>query len=390
MLTIIKNGQLYSPEHLGNKDILIAGEKIIRVAGEIEIPSVDFYPVQLITATDKIIVPGLIDSHVHIIGGGGEGGFKTRTPEIQLTELSSAGITTVVGCLGADGTTRHLSSLLAKARALEEEGITSYIYTGSYQLPLQTITGNCRDDLILIDKVIGVGELALADHRSSQPTLTEFKQVAALARTGGLLANKAGLLNVHLGDGEKGLDYLLRIAQETEIPLDQFLPTHLNRNKELLESVVDYVKKGGLLDLTTSSTESPADRSIPASRAARLLLEKGVAAEAITFSSDGMGSLPLFDHRGNFCGLGIGAVSSLWLEVHKAIQQEGIPLAEALKFVTANVADRLKLTTKGRVAENYSADLVLLNKDLTIDTVIARGRVLIENKRILVKGTFEK
>ncbi len=390
MLTIIKNGQLYSPEHLGNKDILIAGEKIIRVAGEIEIPSVDFYPVQLITATDKIIVPGLIDSHVHIIGGGGEGGFKTRTPEIQLTELSSAGITTVVGCLGADGTTRHLSSLLAKARALEEEGITSYIYTGSYQLPLQTITGNCRDDLILIDKVIGVGELALADHRSSQPTLTEFKQVAALARTGGLLANKAGLLNVHLGDGEKGLDYLLRIAQETEIPLDQFLPTHLNRNKELLESVVDYVKKGGLLDLTTSSTESPADRSIPASRAARLLLEKGVAAEAITFSSDGMGSLPLFDHRGNFCGLGIGAVSSLWLEVHKAIQQEGIPLAEALKFVTANVADRLKLTTKGRIAKNYSADLVLLNKDLTIDTVIARGRVLIENKRILVKGTFEK
>ncbi|MCG8513042.1 MAG: beta-aspartyl-peptidase [Halanaerobiales bacterium] len=390
MLTIIKNGQLYSPEHLGNKDILIAGEKIIRVAGEIEIPSVDFYPVQLITATDKIIVPGLIDSHVHIIGGGGEGGFKTRTPEIQLTELSSAGITTVVGCLGADGTTRHLSSLLAKARALEEEGITSYIYTGSYQLPLQTITGNCRDDLILIDKVIGVGELALADHRSSQPTLTEFKQVAALARTGGLLANKAGLLNVHLGDGEKGLDYLLRIAQETEIPLDQFLPTHLNRNKELLESVVDYVKKGGLLDLTTSSTESPADRSIPASRAARLLLEKGVAAEAITFSSDGMGSLPLFDHRGNFCGLGIGAVSSLWLEVLKAIQQEGIPLAEALKFVTANVADRLKLTAKGRIAENYSADLVLLNKDLTIDTVIARGRVLIENKRVLVKGTFEK
>ena len=390
MLTLIKNGQLYGPEHLGNKDILIAGETIIKIAGEIEIPSVDFYPVQLIAAEDKIIVPGLIDSHVHIIGGGGEGGFKTRTPEIQLTELSSAGITTVVGCLGADGTTRHLSSLLAKARALEEEGITSYIYTGSYQLPLQTITGNCRDDLILIDKVIGVGELALADHRSSQPTLTEFKQVAALARTGGLLANKAGLLNIHLGDGEKGLDYLLRIAQETEIPLDQFLPTHLNRNKELLESVVDYVKKGGLLDLTTSSTESPADRSIPASRAARLLLEKGVEAEAITFSSDGMGSLPLFDHRGNFCGLGIGAVGSLWLEVQKAIQQEGIPLAEALKFVTANVADRLKLTTKGKIAKNYSADLVMLNKDLTIDTVIARGRVLIENKQVLVKGTFEK
>lgn len=159
MIKIIKNGTVYAPEYLGKKDILIVKDTIVRIAEKIPVPDSLFYEVEIIDATGKTLVPGFIDSHVHIIGGGGEGGFRTRTPEIQLSQLIKAGITTVVGCLGTDGTTRHMSSLLAKARALEEEGISAYIYTGSYQFPIQTLTGNCRDDLILIDKVIGVGEV---------------------------------------------------------------------------------------------------------------------------------------------------------------------------------------------------------------------------------------
>ena len=72
------------------------------------------------------------------IGGGGEGGFSTRTPEATLSDLTTAGVTTVVGTLGTDGIARDMNALLAKARGLEEEGITTYIYTGSYRLPLRT------------------------------------------------------------------------------------------------------------------------------------------------------------------------------------------------------------------------------------------------------------
>src|SRR5690554_180799 len=153
MIKILKNASIYSPDYLGEKDLLIIKDSILKIAENILIPDSFISEVEIIDCTEKIIVPGFIDSHVHIIGGGGEGGFRTRTPEIQLSELITAGITTVVGCLGTDGTTRHMTTLLAKARALEEEGISAYIYTGSYQFPIQTLTGNCRDDLILIDKV---------------------------------------------------------------------------------------------------------------------------------------------------------------------------------------------------------------------------------------------
>ena len=117
--------------------------------------------------SDKIICPGFIDQHIHIIGGGGEGGLASRIPEIMLSKIVSAGITTVVGVLGFDSITRSLKGLLAKARALEEEGLNTFIYTGSYEVPTPTITGSVMSDVSLVDKVIGVGEIAISDHRSS-------------------------------------------------------------------------------------------------------------------------------------------------------------------------------------------------------------------------------
>ncbi|GAB6137268.1 beta-aspartyl-peptidase [Halanaerobaculum tunisiense] len=389
MLKLLKNGEVYTPQYVGQKDLLLAGAKIIKLADKISLPQSDFYPVEVIDLEGLKVVPGFIDPHVHLIGGGGEDGFKSRTPEIQLTDLTTAGITTVIGCLGTDGTSRHMTSLLAKARGLEEEGISSYIYTGSYQFPLQTITGNCRADLVLIDKVIGIGEIALADHRSSQPTLDDFKRVTALARTGGLLAGKAGIVHVHMGNGRQGLTYLLEIAEATELPITQFLPTHINRNQRLLDSASDYTSQGGKVDLTTSSTNDPADPQIPASKAAKELLEQGVSSQAITFSSDGQGSLPQFDQAGNFVGLGIGNVNSLHKEFRQAVLVEDIPLAVALRFVTANVADILNLAGKGRIREGTVADLTVLDDELEIDSVLAQGQMMVQAGETCVTGTFE-
>lgn len=390
MIKIIKNGTVYAPEYLGKKDILIVKDTIVRIAEKIPVPDSLFYEVEIIDATGKTLVPGFIDSHVHIIGGGGEGGFRTRTPEIQLSQLIKAGITTVVGCLGTDGTTRHMSSLLAKARALEEEGISAYIYTGSYQFPIQTLTGNCRDDLILIDKVIGVGEVAVADHRSSQPAAEEFARMASYARVGGLLSGKAGIVNVHLGEGRSGLQFLLDLVATSEIPIKQFLPTHVNRNKEILAEGINYVRAGGVVDLTTSlNQEDEEERAMAPGNVVSYLLAEGVPVEAITFSSDGNGSLPVFNKDGIFKELGIGSVSSLFAEVKRAVADHGLELSAALKFITVNVAERLKLEDRGRLETGKRADINILDNGLELEGVISGGRITMLDGEILVKGTYE-
>lgn len=392
MLKIIKNARVYCPDYIGVMDVLIIGDKIGRIAEKIVPPPIDFMEAEIIDGSNKILTPGFIDAHVHLIGGGGEGGFATRTPEVMLSNITRYGITTVVGCLGTDGTTRHMTSLLAKARALEDEGITTYIYTGSYQIPARTITDSPRNDIILIDKVIGIGEIAISDHRSSQPLKHDLLYLASEARLGGMLSGKAGVLHLHVGDGKRKLDYLFDIIDEGEIPPTQMVPTHINRNHELFYQAIEYAKRGGVVDITSSICPTTEDGpEIKGSKALKMMLESGVPQENITMTSDGNGSSPVFDSSGRLIKLGIGSLSSDHQQFCDAVFKENIPIGTALRPLTSNVADILKLDKrKGRIKEGLDADLLLLDeKDLSIDTVIAKGKIMVFGGKVTVYGTFE-
>lgn len=387
---LIKGAHIYAPEDMGVKDVLIGGGKILKIAEELPVEAA--YDVEVIDGRERILIPGLIDAHVHILGGGGEGGPKTRTPEIMLSDIITGGVTTLVGCLGTDGCTRTMSNLIAKAQGLEDEGITTYIYTGSYQVPVRTLTGNIMDDLILLEKVVGTGEIAISDHRSSQPTQEEFSKIVADTRVGGILSGKAGIVNIHMGDGKEKLAYLRHVLSDTQIPASNMLPTHINRNDDLMEDGIDYAKNsGGYIDLTTSLDPSvPGGHGVKASTGLKMALDAGVPVTQITFSSDGQGSLPVFDADGVFVGLGVGKVTSLYQEMRDAVLKDGVALEDALRPVTSNPADRLKLTAKGRILENSDADLVLVKqKTLEIHTVMAKGKKMFADGELLVKGTFE-
>ncbi len=382
MITLIKNAELYAPEALGKQDILLAGERIVRIAPQIDLTGDD---VTVIDASGLIATPGFVDSLVHIIGGGGEGGFRTRTPELGFRETALAGVTTLVGVLGTDAVTRTLTNLLAKAHALTEEGLSCYCHTGSYQIPVRTLFPSVQEDLILVEKFIGVGEVAIADHRSSQPTLNELKKLAAEARVGGMLAGKGGIVSVHVGDAPEGLSLIEKLVEESDIPITQFLPTHINRNRRLFITALDYARHGGYIDFTTSTTpELLAQGEVKCSRGLKEALDAGVPVSQITFSSDANASLPQFDADGQFVGLGIGRISSLLDEVRDAVQQEGVTMTDALSVITRNPARALRLPQKGRLAAGCDADIVLLSKDLQVGAVWGRGRQLVSHGQLAV------
>ncbi|RPJ02803.1 MAG: beta-aspartyl-peptidase, partial [Candidatus Aminicenantes bacterium] len=304
MITLIRGGEVFAPEPLGRKDVLIAGGVIEAVAGPGSLTA-DGCGAEVVDAAGLRVIPGLIDPHVHILGGGGEGGPATRSPEIRVEDIVASGVTTVIGCLGTDGITRHMTSLLAKARALDVEGVSTFIYSGSYEVPVQTLTGSVRSDLVLIDKVIGAGEIAVSDHRSSQPVFDEIARLAAECRVGGLLGGKAGVLHLHLGDGKRRLELLFRLIRETEIPVTQVIPTHVSRNAELFEQGLEWVAAGGSIDVTVGPEPAPGDPDVSFEDVIGAFARRGLPLTRMTASSDSNGSMPVFDAAGRLVRLTI-------------------------------------------------------------------------------------
>lgn len=388
MLTLIKNVECYAPSPQGSVDILIANNAIAHIAPDISLTS---SLVNVIDGSNLIALPGLVDSLVHISGGGGEGGFHTRTPQMSLTEATLHGVTTVIGALGTDATTRTLPDLVAKAKGLNIEGISAYCYTGSYHLPARTITGSVTDDIVLIDAMIGVGEVAIADHRAAEPTVQALAEVAAQARTGGMISGKAGIVYIHTGDGKRQLSLLHDVINNTDIPASQFYPTHINRNQGLLEAGIAWTRSGGVIDMTTSTNEQFIEEGeIPAADAIAYCLTNGVTARHLSMSSDGNASLPVFDDNGMLVGLEVGKVGSLFDAFKALVLEHNVSLENAIQVVSTTPARMLKLHQKGKLEPNSDADIVLCNKTtLDIVHVIAKGKHVVAQGKAIVKGTFE-
>lgn len=384
-MILIKNATVYDPQPLGVQDILVENGKILAMGESLQVTS-NAFEVEVMDAQGQIVVPGYIDQHVHVIGGGGEAGPYSRTPEVVLSDFITSGITTTIGVLGTDGTTRHPESLLSKVRGLEHEGITAYMLTGSYELPLVTLTGDARHDVILIDKVLGIGEVAISDHRSSQPTLEELKRVVTQSRVGGMLAGKAGVVQFHVGSGETGISVLFDILDQTEIPARHMIPTHINRSIDLLNQGIAFAKRGGYIDITSGMDTT----FLTAAQSIRLCKEGGAPMHQVTMSSDGNGSMAVYNEFGQVERLLVAKMDSLHRVLRSAIVDEGLSPKEVFPICTENVAKANGLwPQKGCVAPGSDADLLFLDADYQIQNLMAKGQFLLREQEVLVKGTFE-
>ncbi len=373
---LIRGGRIFDPADAGCGDILICGGRIVASGGRIEPPvGLD---TEVVEAQGSFVTPGFVDIHVHVTGGGGEGGPETRIPQLPLESITGAGVTTVVGLLGTDDVTRHPSSLLARTLALGRQGMTALMMTGSYQFPPVTVTGSVRGDLALIPPIIGTGEVALSDHRSSQPSFRDFAGLVAETRVGGLLGGKRGLVQVHMGAGKRGMEYIFRMLEETELPPSQVLPTHCARSQDLLAQAMSLVSMGGNVDVTAESAISGGRSG--AALAMENFLEKGLPLERLTVSSDAGGSIPSFDRDGNLTGIRVALPGRMQMEFRRLMTEEDHDPQLVLPLFTCNPARRIGLAeSKGRLSPGMDADLLLFDSRWNLTRVYSMGRLMVSN-----------
>ncbi|MEZ9303688.1 beta-aspartyl-peptidase [Vibrio breoganii] len=389
MQLLIKNGSVHAPQYLGKKDLLCAGGKIIAIEDTINESSlVGEY--QVIDAKGANVVPGFVDTHQHFIGGGGEGGYATRTPELKLTDQTLNGVTTALGLLGTDDLSRHVESLFAKTMGFRDEGISTYMITGSYFLPSPTITGSVMRDIAFIDPVVGV-KLAVSDHRGPYITHEGLADLVAQVRNAALVSGKAGIITVHAGAGKKGLTQLLDVLDETDYQAERFVPTHINR-EDVWEQAVELARRGAIIDGTAVSQDmlDSGRKALSCAEATQLSIELGIK-DNFTFSSDAGGSLPKWNEdRTRIVGMGVGTPSSLLEEIRRGVNEFSLSLSDMLVPITKNAAKQLGLSAlKGELQVGHDADVLLLNDELALTHTIAKGRVMVSSGEAVVKGTFE-
>jgi beta-aspartyl-dipeptidase (metallo-type) len=384
-MTLLRNAHVFAPADLGVQDVLLAGGQIVALAPKLALPP-QSWPLDVVDLQGLALIPGLVDGHVHFAGGGGEAGASTRVPPVQLTHLTRAGVTSAIGLLGTDGTTRSIAELLACARGLQDGGVSTWCYTGSYQLPLVTLSGSVRSDLVHNDRLIAVGEVALSDHRSSQPTYDELLRIASDCHVCGMMTGKAGVLHLHMGDGRRGLELVRKALHDTELPARTFHPTHVNRQRWLWQEAKDLTRTtGAYVDVT--AFEADAD-SLDAAEAIGDWLDSGLPTARLTVSSDGGGCLPVFDRDGVLQHMDVGQSMCL-SDAIATLLAAGRSLADILPPFTCNPAQLFRLSGKGTIAVGAAADVVVLTPAGRTLHVWGSGRCLVRDGQPLVRGRFE-
>lgn len=296
-------------------------------------------------------------------------------------------MTSIVGMLGTDAETRGMEALLSRVYGLRAEGISAWCFTGGYHLPPKTLTGSLRGDLVHLEPVIGVGELAISDFRSSQPSSRELLRVASEAQVGGMLSGRAGVLHLHVGNGERGLKLVRKALEKSELPVRLFHPTHVNRRPETLDEAFELAERGGVIDLSCYPVEKGED-AVSATDALLRYLDADLPIDGVTISSDADGTLPIFDGDGRMVKMGVGSSASMAVTLAELFASKRSP-AEFLPALTNNAAKLLGLERKGRLEPGVDADLVVLDDQTGVRDVMVRGAWHLRHGRQEVVGAFE-
>jgi beta-aspartyl-dipeptidase (metallo-type) len=279
-----------------------------------------------------------------------------------LSEIVRAGITTVVGTLGVDTTMKTMAGLLARVKGLADEGITTRMWTGGYNVPPTTVMGTVREDIMFLDECVGAGEIAISDERGLNQSAQELAKLVRDTHVGGLLTGKCGLAHFHVGEESVRLQPLRDLVEDYQVKCDWLFPTHVQRNEKLLDEAIELATEGAFVNMDV--VEEDLDKWL------RYYVDHAGPLDKLSVSSDMDSSTPEIFY-GQLCGL---------------VVEHGFSLDMVLPLFTSNTARTLKLEKKGRVAAGHDADVVLLGQpDLDVRCVIAGGQILFRDGLSIVR-----
>ncbi|HEX2780630.1 MAG TPA: amidohydrolase family protein [Gemmatimonadaceae bacterium] len=366
MFILIENGEVYDPVPRGRRSVLLVNDRIERV-GRVDRRALDALGVdyEVIDAAGCVVTPGIIDPHEHLLGGSGEGNLALQTPMLFPREIVRAGVTTVVGTLGVDTTMKTIEGLLARVKALREEGMTACMWTGGYNVPPTTVMGSIREDMLFVDEIVGAGEIAISDERGLNQSAQELAKLVRDTHVGGLLAGKAGITHFHVGEEDTRLRPLRELIDDFQVKPEWLYPTHVQRNEKLLREAIDLAKKGAHVDFDC------VDQDL--ARWLAYYVDHGGPLDRLTFSSDADSSTP----------------DIFYQQIRGLVVDHRHPLEMVLRLVTQNPATLLRLKRKGRLEAGCEADVLVLDRDsLDIREVIARGHRMVVDGQLLLREQY--
>lgn len=357
MFLLIEHGEIWDPRPLGAHALLAANGKVEAI-GRVDRAALERVATDLevIDATDCVVAPGFVDCHQHLLGGSGEGSFALQTPMLFPREIVRAGITTVVGVLGVDTTMKTLQGLLARVKAMKEEGLSAYMWSGGYNVPPTTLLGSVREDMMYVEEVIGAGEIAVSDERGLNQSTQELAKLVRDVHVGGLLTGKCGRTHLHVGEEPTRLAPLRELIDDYHVKPEWLYPTHVQRDEKLIAEAMELCVAGAYVDFDTVNADL--------ARWLRWWLDHDAPMDRLTVSSDADSGTP----------------DLLYRQLCEAVVKHRIPLELVLPLATSNAAEALKLQAKGRLFPGGDADLVIMDRTtLELRHVVAGGEVLVRD-----------
>ncbi|MDO8740293.1 MAG: dihydroorotase family protein [Candidatus Woesearchaeota archaeon] len=342
MSLFIANADVFTDGKLQKKNILVADGKIKGITDEKAITTSRF-----IDAAGKIILPGLIDSHVHFREPG-----LTHKEDFFTGSCAAAagGVTTIIDMPNTIPPTTTID-LLTEKRELAKKSIVNYgFHFGSTVEDMNEIRKLKDSDAASVKVYMDAttGNLLINNDEALNFIFTNYKMITCHAEAENVL--KA----INLIKETKNKLYLCHISTENELNI---LKKNKIKNKVFVEVTPHHLFLSEEDDKNSFFKMKPTLKSKKDQEALWLAIEKN---KVDTIGSDHATHTIEEKQKENFPH-GVPGVETMLPLLFNAVLNKKLKMEKLVQLCCENPAKIFQIRNKGFIKEGYDADLVVVD-----------------------------